>query len=149
MPSHRERRQLPYSPEQIFDLVADIEKYPEFIDWFVAVRIRRHDGSRLEVDQLVRFKGLHTHFTTQAVLDRPRQIDITTHDPPFKRFDQRWTFASARKSRTIVEYETTLELESAIMQHAMLLLFDERQVARDIVDAFARRAEQIYGKSPG
>lgn len=149
MPRHQERRQLPYTQQQVFDLVADVEKYPEFIEWFVAVRIRKREGNLLEVDQLVRFKGVRARFTTLARIERPQRIDITCHDPPFKRFDQKWTFIPAGVAHTIVEYESELELNSPLLQHAMQMLFDERQAARATVDAFERRAGQIYGKPAG
>ena len=146
MPSHHERRTLPYAPQQLFDLVADVEKYPEFIDWFVAVRIRRREGNQLDVDQVVRFKGLRQRFTTHATLDAPRRIDIICRKPPFQRFDQHWTFLPAAKSGTIVDYQSTLELRSSVLQLAMQALFDEAQAAKMTVDAFARRAQQIYGE---
>lgn len=146
MPSHHERRPLPYTPQQLFDLVADVEKYPEFLDWFVAAQIRHREGNLLEVDQVVRFKGLRARFTTYATLDAPRQIDIRCHDPPFRKFDQRWTFLPAASTGTIVDYESTLELRSSLLQHAMQALFDEDDMAKTTVDAFARRAQQIYGK---
>lgn len=145
MSCHNERRQLPYLPTQLFDLVADVEKYPEFIEWFVAVRIRRRDGDVLEVDQIVRFKGMRARFMTRAVLDRPREIAIASSDPPFRRFDQRWTFRPLGATATDVAYESSLELRSPLLQHAMQALFDERQVATATVDAFARRARRIYG----
>lgn len=145
MSSHSEQRQLPYTSMRLFDLVADVEKYPEFIDWFVVVRVRRRLGDVLEVDQVVRFKGMRARFTTHAVLDRPREIAIASSDPPFRRFDQRWTFRPFGAAATDVTYESSLELRSPLLQHAMQALFDERQVATATVDAFARRARQIYG----
>lgn len=140
---------LPYTPRELFDLVADVEKYPEFIDWFVAVQIRHREGNRLDVDQVVRFKGLRQRFTTHATLDAPRRLDIVCHDPPFQRFDQHWAFRPAATAGTIIDYESTLELRSSLLQHAMQALFDEAEVAKATVDAFARRAQQIYGKPTG
>lgn len=145
MPRHHERRELPYTAEQLFELIADIEKYPEFLEWFVAARIRQHDGNVLAVDQIVRFKGLRTRFSTRAMLDRPRRIAITTEDSPFKRFDQTWTFTPAPRGGTTVDYESELVLRSALMQRAMAAVFDEKQFAKTTVDAFVHRAQQIYG----
>jgi len=147
MPSHRERRELPYSQEQVFDLVADIVKYPEFIDWFVAVRILRRAGNVLDVEQIVRFKGIRSRFVTRAVLDRPMTIAIASTDPPFKRFEQRWSFAPAGRERTIVDYDSTLELRSPLLEHAMRAFFDEPEIARITVDRFERRAHQLYAQS--
>lgn len=148
MPTHRERRHLPYTARRLFELVADVEKYPEFIEWFVAVRILRREGNILSVDQVVRFKGLRTRFTTRAVLDAPRRIEITSEEPPFRHFDHLWTFSLAPQSGTLVEYASALELHSSLLQHAMQALFDERQVAAATVDAFAQRAQEIYGAAP-
>ncbi len=148
MASHHERRRLPYTALQLFELVADVESYPEFIDWFVAVRIRRREGQILDVDQVVRFKGLRARFTTRAVLDPPGRIEITSEEPPFKHFDQLWTFAPASGSDAVVDYASRLELRSTLAQHAMQALFDESRVAEATIDAFARRAQQIYGVRP-
>jgi coenzyme Q-binding protein COQ10 len=146
MPKHIERRHLPYTARQVFDLVADVEKYPDFIEWFVAARIRHRNGNVLEVHQVVRFAGLRRAFTTQAILDPPRRIVITTSDPPFRSFDQRWTFTPATDGGTTVEYETTVEMRSGFLQRLMRLVFDERQIAEATVNAFRRRADQIYGR---
>jgi coenzyme Q-binding protein COQ10 len=149
MLKHTERRHLPYTAAQLFALVADVEKYPEFIEWFAAARIRHRHRNVLEVEQAVQFAGLSFQFTTRAVLDPPRQILIVTTDPPFKNLDQRWTFTPARDGDgTIVQFDSTLELHSGLMQHVMWALFSERQMAEATVDAFQRRALQIYGPSP-
>ena len=144
MPSHHERRRLPYAQQQLFDLVADVEKYPEFIPWFVAVRVRQRDATMWEVDQIVRFNGMRARFTTHAVLQPPERILIDTADPPFRNFSQRWSFAPAQAGTT-VDYESRMELRSTLLQHAMQALFGERQVARETVDCFAARAQQLYG----
>ena len=149
MPRYFERRRLAFTRRQLFDLVSDIEKYPEFLDWFVAARIRRRDGNVLEVDQVVAFKGLRTRFATRAVLYPPRGIDITSRDPQFKEFCQRWSFGLAGADDTVVEYSVALELRSRILRHAIRLLFDQPRFVRITVDAFVRRAESLYGMTPG
>lgn len=145
MPSHTESRHLPYPAQQLFELVADVEKYPEFLEWFVAARISRRDGNLLEVDQVVRFNRLRERFTTQAQLDAPRRIHITSKDPSFKRFDQLWTFSPMPDGGTIVVYVSTLELSSSVLEHVMQALLDEGRIAKATIDAFAHRARQIYG----
>ncbi len=109
-------------------------------------RIRQRDGNRLEVDQIVRFKGMHARFTTYAVFDPPRRIDVVSHDTLFKNFDQKWEFLPVDDHGTMVEYESTMEMRSSLLQHAMQALFDEPQIARKTLDAFVRRAQQVYGK---
>ncbi|MGP0094138.1 MAG: type II toxin-antitoxin system RatA family toxin [Xanthobacteraceae bacterium] len=145
MPSYSQRRHLRYAAQQLFDLVADIEKYPEFLEWFVAARIIHRDGNVLEVAQIMRFAGFRAQIVTWAVLDPLRQIAIGTRDPRFKSFDQRWTFTPAPDGGTTVEYQSTVELRSRVAQHLIRALFDERQIAETTVNAFERRARQICG----
>lgn len=148
MSRHQVRRELPYPADRLFDLVADVESYPEFIEWFAAVRILRRAGNLLDVEQIVRFKGLEAHFVTHAELERPRRIAIASGDAPFKTFEQIWRFQPKGPRRTIVDYETTVELRSSLLEHAMEALFDEPRIARETVDAFERRARQVYGTGP-
>jgi coenzyme Q-binding protein COQ10 len=142
---HSERRQLPYTPQQLFDLVADVEKYPQFIDWFVSAHIRHRRGNVLVVDQVVRFAGLRAAFATRAVLDPPRQITISTGDFPFRCFDQHWSFTPAGDSGTLVQYDVALELRFRHLHRLMGLLIDQPRFAEATVNAFQHRADQIYG----
>jgi len=147
MSHHIERRHLAYTTEQLFDLVADVERYPDFLQWFVAARVRHRNGNVLDVDQVVRFAGLTARFATRAVLDRPRRIAIAASDPPppFRLLDQCWTFTPASDGSTTVRYEISVELRSTLLQRLIRPLLDERQIAEATVNAFRRRAEQIYG----
>ena len=143
---HTEQRHLPYTALQLFDLVADVEKYPEFIDWFVWARIRHRHGNVLEVDQVVRLAGLHAAFATRTVLEPLRQITtVSTTDFPFRNFDQRWSFTPAGESATLVQYDLTFELRFGFLRGLMHMVVDQRQMAETIVNAFRRRARQIYG----
>ncbi len=143
--SHTERRHLPYTPAQLFDLVADVEKYPEFIGWFVSARIRNRHGNVLEVDQTVRFAGLRAAFTSRAVLDPLRRILISTTDFRFRTFEQRWSFARVGHSDTLVEYDVALELSFGLPEGLVRMAFDERETAAATVGAFELRAQRIYG----
>ncbi len=145
MPTHVERRHLPYTVQQLFDLVADIEKYPEFIDEFEAARIRRREGNVLYVDQVVRFAMLRAELASIAVLDPPREIVVTATDPRFERFENRWRFSPAPEGGSIVEYSTSVDLRPGALKHIMEVLFDERRMAESTILAFKRRARQIYG----
>jgi coenzyme Q-binding protein COQ10 len=145
MPSYGQRRHLCYAARQLFDLVADVEKYPEFLEWFVATRILRRNGNVLDVEQTMRFAGFRTRLVTRAVLDEPRAIAITTRDPRFKGFDQRWSFTPAPDGGTTVDYQSTVELRSRLLQHLVGAVFDERKIAEATVNAFERRARQICG----
>ena len=76
MPQHAEKRFLPYTAEQVFDLVADIERYPEFLPWCVGARILRRDGDVLKADVIVGFKMLRETFTSRVTLNRVSDIQV-------------------------------------------------------------------------
>lgn len=147
MYKHTERRHLPYARQQLFDLVADVEKYPEFIDWFVWARVRRRRGNVLDVEQIVRLAGLRMAFDTQTVLDPPGQITtVSTTDFPLRRFDQRWSFTPTGESGTLVQYDLAFEPRFGFFLGLMNAVADQRQIAQTVVNAFQRRARLIYGK---
>ncbi len=145
---HIERRHFPYTPRQLFDLVADVEKYPEFIDWFVSARIRRRAGNVCHVDQVVRYGGLRVAFASRAVLDPPRRITVTSTDFPFRSFDQHWTFTPDGGTGTLVQYDVAFELRFGFLHGLMALVADQRQIASATIDMFQHRARQLYG-DPG
>src|SRR5690606_7302267 len=84
MPGIRETRRLPYSAEQMFDLVADVARYPEFLPWVVATRIRSNDGNEMVADMLVGFKALREKFTSRVLLDRPNRLEVIYVDGPMR-----------------------------------------------------------------
>ncbi len=142
---HTERRNLPYTPRQMFDLVADVEQYPEFIDWFVSARIRRRDGNIQYVEQVVRYAGLRVAFASRTVLDPPRHITVTSFDFPFRSFEQHWRFTLCGESGTSVQYDVAFEMRFGFLHGLMDLLADQRQIAQRTIDMFRHRAQQIYG----
>ncbi len=81
MPTHAERRLLPYAPEQLFDLVADVERYPEFLPWCLGARIRERKGNEIVADLLIGFKMVRERFTSRVVLDRPDAIPQPEEEP--------------------------------------------------------------------
>src|SRR5690625_6737870 len=89
MPTHAERRRLPYRPEQLYDLVADVERYPEFLPWCLGARIKRREGNTLIADLVIGFKMIRERFTSRVVLyddtEAPNlRIDVTYVDGPIK-----------------------------------------------------------------
>jgi coenzyme Q-binding protein COQ10 len=142
---HIERHNLPYAPRQMFDLVADVEKYPQFIDWFVSARIRRHDGNVQYVEQVVRYAGLRVAFATRTTLDPPSHITVTSADFPFRSFEQHWRFTPYGATGTLVQYEVAFEMRFGFLHGLMDLLADQRQIAERTVEMFRHRAQQIYG----
>src|SRR5260370_37529304 len=116
MTSYTERLHPKLTVQQLFDLVADVGCYPEFVPWVVAVQIRRHEGQSLWVGMTIGTSLLRRRFSTVAHLDRPRRIDIRSLDPLFERFEQRWTFAPASDGGSIVDHCLDLQFRSRLVQ---------------------------------
>src|SRR4051812_12551818 len=84
MPRHSETRTLPYSPEQMFNLVADVESYPQFLPWISAIRVRQNSETEMLADMIVGFKGLRETFTSRVVKERPLSVHVDYVDGPLK-----------------------------------------------------------------
>ncbi len=144
MPTHAERRPLPYTPQQLFDMVADIERYPEFLPWCVAARIRRREGNTIWADLMIGFKMVRERFTSKVVLDpEAKRIDVTYAEGPFKYLNNHWIFEPGQDGGTVIDFYVDFEFRSRILQSIMGALFNE--AVRLMVSAFEKRARQLYG----
>src|SRR4029078_801699 len=92
MPTHAEQKVLPYTPEQLFALVADIERYPEFLPWCVGARIRERQPDLVIADLIIGFRIFRERFTSRVALDAPRRIDVTFTEGPFRYLTNHWIF---------------------------------------------------------
>src|SRR4029079_18007835 len=92
MPGIRETRRLPYSCDEMFDLVADVARYGEFLPWVVATRVRSDSDTEMIADMLVGFKSLREKFTSKVIKERPRRIEVIYLDGPMRDLDNIWTF---------------------------------------------------------
>ncbi len=143
MPTHAERRVLPYTPEQLFDIVADIERYPEFLPWCVATRVRSREGNVITADVVIGFKLFRERFTTRDVLDRPRRIDVTYHEGPFKYLNNHWLFEPVGEGSCDLDFYIDFEFRTRLLQMAAGRLFNE--AVKVMVSSFERRAKAIHG----
>lgn len=143
MTPYTQRQHLPYTAPQLFDLVADVERYPEFLPWVIESRIRHRNDHTILVDMTIAAGPLRKRFATVGVMHRPDRIDISSDDPIFDRFAQRWTFAAAAAGGTNVEYQVDFKFRSRILQMLMGSSFADRAVTT--MAAFKRRAYQLYG----
>jgi len=143
MPSHVERRVLPYSPGAMFDLVADIERYPEFLPWCVACRIRKREGNVILGDLMVGFKVFRETFTSRVELHRPDQIEVRYIDGPFKYLTNRWRFIPLGDS-TEIDFYIDFQFNSRILEAVAGKVFGE--AVRRMVGAFETRAHTLLGK---
>ena len=146
MPTHAEKRVVPFTTEQMFDLVADVERYPEFLPWCVAARVRKREGNTLMADMVIGFKVFRERFTSRARLDPDgRRIDVAYEQGPFKYLDNHWVFEDHPRGCTI-DFYVDFAFRSRILQKLIEPLFSE--AVRRMVSAFETRAGKLYG-APG
>jgi len=143
MTTYTERQRIIYEASQLFDLVADVERYPEFMSWVVDSRIRSRHDHTIVVDMTIAVGPARRRFTTTGVLRRPHRIDVTSSDAMFDRFMQRWPFESATEGGTNIEYHLDFKFHSRVLQMLMARAF-ARQAAATI-SAFKRQAHRLYG----
>jgi coenzyme Q-binding protein COQ10 len=144
MPTHAEQRHLPYTKQQLFELVAGVEQYPEFLPWCTAARITRHDGPTFYADIMVQFKVFRERFTSKVTPHPYDLIDVEYIHGPFRYLNNHWRFIETPDGCTI-DFYVDFEFRSRILQKMIGLLFNEA-VSR-MVGAFETRARQLYGPS--
>nr|WP_298795488.1 type II toxin-antitoxin system RatA family toxin [uncultured Acetobacter sp.] len=142
MPKHAERRVLAYRADQIFDLVADVGRYPEFLPWCVAARVRTQTTTELVADLTVGFGPFRESFTSRVTLNRPDTIMVQYEKGPFRYLKNIWKFTPDEHG-CMVEFFVDFEFRSRILQAAIGVVFGE--AVRLMVSAFLRRAREVYG----
>ena len=143
MAKYAEQRLLPYTPEQLFDLVADIEKYPEFLPWCIGARIRERRANELNADLVIGFKVYRERFTSHVVLSPPEHIHVTYSDGPFRYLENQWKFEPGPNGGCIIDFYVDFEFKSKMLQKLIEVLFNE--AVRRMVAAFEGRARVLYG----
>ena len=143
MPTHAEQRILPYTQEQLFALVADVERYPDFLPWCVASRIRRRDGDVFFADLVIGFKLVRERFTSKVTLSRPDRVDVTYTEGPFHHLNNHWVFRPLPDGNTEIDFYVDFEFRSKLLQTLIGALFNE--AVKMMVSAFEKRARQLYG----
>ena len=145
MPTHAESRIVQYTPEQLFDLVADVDRYPRFLPWCVASRVRSRSDTLLVADLTIGFGPFRESFTSRVTLDRPRRVTVKYENGPFRYLNNQWDF-TPRDSGTEVAFFVDFEFRSRILQAAIGVVFNE--AVRRMVNAFLKRARDVYGPPP-
>lgn len=147
MPKHHERRVLHYSPQQLFDLVADIERYDEFLPWCVKSRFKERVSEHEVVAELViGFKMFRERFVSRVHMDEPFRIHVDYLEGPMKYLSNEWTFSPLEDdpSKCKVEFYVDFEFKNPLLQRMVGLLFSE--AFRRMVSAFEQRAADLYGR---
>ncbi|MEO1310288.1 MAG: type II toxin-antitoxin system RatA family toxin [Pseudomonadota bacterium] len=150
MTVHRDQRRVPYSADAMFDLVADIETYPDYIPWCVGMKMRSRnveDGSgEMTADMLVGFRGFRERFRSRVHLDRPaKAIDVEYLDGPFRRLVNRWRFIDQDDGGSIIDFHIEFEFRNRLLQATAMQVLDK--AFKKLSDAFLKRADEVYGSS--
>jgi coenzyme Q-binding protein COQ10 len=145
MPTHAERQVVPYTPEQLFDLVADVGLYPRFLPWCVASRVRTRSEHELVADLTIGFGPFRESFTSRVTLERPKWVKVKYENGPFRYLNNQWDFTPHPKG-TEVAFFVDFEFKSRILQAAIGVVFNE--AVRRMVNAFLKRARDVYGQPP-
>jgi coenzyme Q-binding protein COQ10 len=141
MPSIHETRRLPFTAQQMFDLVADVGRYGEFLPWVVATRVKSDDGQEMVADMLVGFKMLREKFTSRVVKDRPRSITVHYLDGPMSDLDNTWEFRDTPEGCEL-EFSVKFTFRNPLFEKLAGQYFDK--AFRKMVAAFEERAAQLY-----
>ena len=142
MPRHHELRSLPYTPEQMFDLVADVASYEQFLPWVSAVRIRSNSESEMVADLMVGFKALREKFTSKVSKVRPAEIHVDYLDGPLKYLRNDWKFEPNGQGGTLVDFSIEFEFKSRLFEMVAGQMFG--QALRMMIGAFEERAAKLY-----
>tara|TARA_E500000305_G_scaffold83659_1_gene69456 strand:- start:39 stop:476 length:438 start_codon:yes stop_codon:yes gene_type:complete len=143
MPTHAEQRVVPFAPEQLFDLIADIQRYPEFLPWCVGARIRKRDGNRIVADLVIGYKLIRERFTSTVTLSpEQNRIDVEYTDGPFKYLNNHWVF-EPHSDGCLIDFYVDFEFRSKMLQKIIEVFFNE--AVRRMVGAFEARAHELYG----
>ena len=142
MPQHAESRFLPYTPEQMFDLVADIGRYDEFLPWVQGMRIRSHEGNVVTADMIVGFRMVRERFTSRVTLDRPGKVHVDYISGPLKHLKNDWVFRPAPGGCTI-DFSVDFEFRNKMFERLAGMFFGE--AFKRMVSAFEARAAHVYG----
>ena len=142
MPRHAEVKKVAYRPDQMFDLVADIEKYPKFLPWCVGAKIRSRNAAVIIADLTIGFGPFRETFTSRVTLNRPGEINVRYENGPFRYLTNIWRFRPVDTGCEI-DFFVDFEFKNRLLQVAIGAVFHE--AVRVMVNAFQKRAKDVYG----
>lgn len=143
MPTHAEKRVLPYEPAQLFDLVADVAQYPHFLPWVIAARVTRREGDVFYADLVIGFKMFRESFTSRVTAARPDHIHVEYISGPMRYLSNHWRFIDNGDGTTTIDFYLDFEFKNPLLQKVVGVLFHE--AVRRMVSAFEARAQVLYG----
>lgn len=142
---HRVHRSVivPYSSAQMFALVQDVAQYPRFLPWCAASQVRPQAGNVVEARVEIAYLGVRSYFTTRNVHRFPEAIDLNLIDGPFRELRGEWNFRALREDACKVSLELQYRFAAGLLGRAIAPVFE--RLANSLVDAFAARAQDLYG----
>lgn len=145
MPHHNERRQLPFTAQQMYGLVADVARYPEFLPWVIQTRIKSDSEDEMLADMIVGFKSLRETFSSRVEKTPHSRIEVDYLDGPLKHLNNVWIFEDDGDGGCVVDFTVDFEFRNALFQSIAGQFFDK--ALRKMTDAFITRAQALYGSS--
>ena len=144
MTVYKERQILPFTQQQMFDLVAGVDRYPDFLPWCLAARILRRENNILYADLVIGWKVIREKFSSKVVLSSPDAIQFDYTNGPLKYLHGFWQFTPTETGGTVVEFKVDFEFKSRTLALVMGGVFSE--LVHRMVGAFEARAIALYGK---
>jgi len=145
MPRHSETQFLPYSPQQLFDLVADVEKYPQFLPWCRAARVVERGEGEFLGELVISFAHMSESYVSRVVLSPYEKISVTMVRGPFEHLVNEWKF-TPENGGTRIDFMLDFKFRSRMLEKLMGSLFTK--ATNKMVDAFKTRAEALYAPRP-
>lgn len=143
MPTHAERRKMPYSPAQMFDLVAAVDLYPEFLPWCLASRITKREGDVFFADLIIGYKMIREKFGSRVTALRPDHIHVEYLSGPMKYLSNHWRFLPEPDGGCTIDFYVEFEFKNPVLQKLIAMFFEE--AVKRMVGAFENRAKALYG----
>ncbi len=147
MPRHEELRTLPYSADELYAIVADVEKYPQFLPWCIGARVWKRTENELWADLIIGFKMFRETFTSHVTFSPPHLIEVEYVKGPLRHLSNRWRFIPEGPQSCTIDFMVDFAFKNPLFEKLVGTLFTE--AVHRMVRAFESRAEEIYGKRPG
>ena len=145
MPHHHERRSLPHNAEQMYDLVADVKSYAEFLPWVSGIRVRQDTDTEMLADMIVGFKAIRETFSSRVLKIPKSSIIVDYLDGPMKHLHNRWRFEDVPGGGSVVDFTVDFAFRNRIFEALAGQFFDS--ALRKMTSAFVERADELYGSS--
>ena len=142
MPTHAEKRTMPFTAKQMYDLVADVEKYPEFLPWCIGCRVTKREAQEIEADIVIGYKMMRESFSSKVRLHPHHLIDVQYKSGPLRHLNNHWKFRDLEDGHCEVDFFIDFEFHSTLIQQAMSFFFNE--TVKVMIHAFEKRAHALY-----